>query len=318
MAGVGQRNLKSRLLLLVVIAFLPALAIYLYANRELRQLQLELHEQDLLHQARLTQVEYERMIEDSRAVLGSLAQFEEIRTGVQPACSRVLAEVLLHAPHYTTLTVIGQDGNLACGSIPVDAALYLGDRAYFVNATTFSRFSVGNFAVGRITGKAVLGMAFPIVQGTQSGGVLATAVDLDHLARHVSESHLPPGATFTILDRNEKVMVRVPSPRDPTGADSIGALAPDGFPGVPDRFDPYVLEGTGLDGFPRLFAVVALRGGGPRPEGYLVIGRDRTTLMTEVDEVVQGELHFLAATAVVLLILAWVVGHYSIVRTKAA
>jgi hypothetical protein len=318
MAGVGQRNLQSRLFLLVVIAFLPAVAIYLYANRELRELQLDLHEQDLLHQARLTQVEYERLIEDSRAVLGSLAQFEEIRTGAEPGCSRVLAEVLLHAPHYTTLTVIGQDGNLACGAIPVDAALYLGDRAYFVNATTFGRFSVGNFAVGRITGKAVLGMAFPIVRGTQSGGVLATAVDLDQLARHISESHLQPGATFTILDRNEKVMVRVPSPRDPTGADSIGALAPEGFPGVPDRFEPYIYDGTGLDGFPRLFSVAALRGGGPRLEGYLVIGRDRTRLTTEVDEMVQGELRFLAGTAVVLLILAWVVGHYSIVRGKAA
>ncbi len=51
---------------------------------------------------------------------------------------------------------------MACGSLTPENALYLGDRAYFVRATSRNLFSVGEFTLGRITGKPVVGMALPL------------------------------------------------------------------------------------------------------------------------------------------------------------
>jgi len=93
-----------------------------------------------------------------------LAEFPEIRDGAPGQCNRRLASVLNHTPQYTTLTLIGMDGYLACGSLTVDGGLYLGDRTYFTRANATSRFSVGDFAVGRITGKPTLGVAYPILE----------------------------------------------------------------------------------------------------------------------------------------------------------
>jgi len=51
MAAVSPRSLQARLLILVFLAFLPAIVIFWFANREVRDLQLKAKEQDLVNRA---------------------------------------------------------------------------------------------------------------------------------------------------------------------------------------------------------------------------------------------------------------------------
>ena len=85
MTSEPHPNLTSRVLLLVLIAFLPALGLYWYANREIRELQLSSQEQELLRATRETSVEYSRLLEESRVLLATLAQFPQIRDAQQPS-----------------------------------------------------------------------------------------------------------------------------------------------------------------------------------------------------------------------------------------
>ena len=82
----------------------------------------------------------------------------------------IVSDMLEHTPQYTTLSLIGRDGYLACGSLTVNGDLFLGDRAYYLLATTHGRFSVGEYAIGRITGKPTVGVAFPIADGSDELG----------------------------------------------------------------------------------------------------------------------------------------------------
>jgi hypothetical protein len=64
----------------------------------------------------------------------------------------------------------------------------------------------------------------------------------------------------------------------------------------------------------RLFAVAQLRGSARGGEGYVAIGRNRMNLLEEVNEVVGRQLRFLALGGALLLVLAWVLGHFWLAR----
>lgn len=314
MAEISPRNLQVRLLILVFLAFLPAMVIFFYASLELRKLQLEAREQELVRRAQVTAAEYRSMLAQDGLFLAALAEFPEIRSARAPTCTEYLERVLEHTEHLTTISMIGLDGYLACGAVTPGEPLYLGDRAYFVRATSREIFSVGEFALGRITGKSVVGMAYPIMDGNQVKAVLAASLDLSILGGHPWEEPLPPGYTLTVLDRKGLVLVRLPVGGDFTLADSVGSVAGEGFPGLPDSEGPVTVMGTDLDGVDRFFAVTALRSPRGTVEGYLAIGRTGATLLEEVDHIVGLQLRFLAVGGALLLFLAWVLGHFWLTR----
>jgi hypothetical protein len=315
MVDVSSRNLQIRLLILVFLAFVPALGIFWFANRELRSLQLEAKEQELVQRTQEVATRYRHLIDQGETLLATLAEFPEIESVRFPSCTEQLARVQQHTENFTTIYVIGMDGYMACGSLTSENALYLGDRAYFVRATSRNLFSVGEFTLGRITGKPVVGMAYPLGDGERTGAVLGASINLNALAaQQPGGTTLPEGYTFSVLDRNRRVLVRLPRAGDFTLADSVGAIADVTFPGPPEESAPVIVTGTDLDGMERLFAVAPLRSPAGSMEGYVAFGRTRVTLMREVDELVSLQLRFLAVGGVVLLALAWALGHFWLAR----
>jgi hypothetical protein len=314
MHEVSSRNLQVRLLILVFLAFIPALGVFWYANRELRALQLEAKEQELLRRADEVATDYERLIHEGEALLGALSEFAEINTARSPECTQRLAEVLEHTEQFTTISVIGIDGYMACGSLHPETPLYLGDRAYFVRTNSRGIFSVGEFTLGRITGRPVVGLARPLNGEDGDGSVLAASMDLEALAARSGGGELPNGYTFSVLTPQGRVLVRRPRTGDFTLADSVGALAGPDFPGLPEELHPTIQAGIDFDGIERLFAVSPLRSPTGTVDGYLAFGRTRMTLMQEVDEIVSLQLRFLAVGGIVLLALAWALGHFWLAR----
>ena len=310
---------QIRLFVLVILAFLPAVGLYVYANSMLRAQELEQSHQELLRFGHVTAVEYQRLIDESRQLLGSLAEFPDIQAGSGPECGRRLASVLDHTPQYTTLTVIGVDGYLSCGALAMDG-LYLGDRTYFTRATTSTRFSVGDYAIGRITGKPTLGVAMPIVDDDEAGtvrSVLAAAIDLSTLGEHARELRLPESSSFTLVDANGTILVREPAGMHPLGHDTVGATAEPDFMALTEGvLSPTVVSGADLDGLIRTFAVAPLRAPGSAAEAYLLVGQEEMVLVTQAEAVVAGEFRFLVSAGVVLMVMAWLFGHYALVRTS--
>lgn len=311
---------QVRLAILVILVFLPSVVLFRTASANLREHELDQQEDQLSRTATLAAVEYERLIDDSRALLAALAEFPEIRTGSGALCNQRLAGVLRHTPQFTTLSVIGPTGYMTCGSLQVEGDLYLGDRAYYLLATTRQRFSVGEYVVGRITGKPTVGVAYPIPEGTLTRvqNVLAASIDLSGLGAYTRPRDLPPHVTFTVLDRMGNVLVREPAGMSPLGYDTVGGRAPATFPPMPDGAgEPALVSGTDLDGVERRFALVALRADAGPSAGYVAVGKEEAMLLAETDATRRGELRLLAAAGLAVLVLAWLFGHYGLVRPVA-
>lgn len=311
---VVARN-QIRLVVLVFLAFLPGIGLYMYAGEQFREHELHEHQNELLSFAHVAAVEYQQLLNESRDLLGALAEFPEIRAGRGRACEERLASVVRHTPAYTTVSVIASDGYLACGSLTVDEDLYLGDRMYFKSAMSSGRFSVGLFAVGRITGKPIVGTAMPITVDGEVTRVLAGSIDLGRLGSNALDMEIPEAATLTVIDRRGTVVVRVPSRIDPQGRDTVGAPFDRSTLSLAEEVvAPYVDEGSDVDGTRRLFAIATLGEPGLKPDGYLLVGRDLNQVSAMTQEVSRSELRYLALAGAAVLILVWAYGHFSLVR----
>ena len=102
----------------------------------------------------------------------------------------------------------------------------------------------------------------------------------------------------------------------PLGHDSVGARAQPAYLAMTNSItETTVVSGTDLDGLGRLFAIAPLRGTGAAPEGYLLVGKEEMVLMNQAESVVKQEFKFLVSAGVVLMVMAWVFGHYALIRT---
>lgn len=308
-----RAHLQTRLFVLVLLAFLPALFLFVYSGRQTQALQRRIVDEQLSRSAAVASVEYDRLLAEAESLLGVLARVPAIRDGTSGECDRLLREALRVTPQYTTLSRIGLDGYLQCGSLTPEQGLFLGDRAYFTLATTLGQFATGDYALGRITGKPGVGVALPITQEGETRGVLAASIDLTRLATNALSAELAEGMSLTVLDRNGQVLVRQPIRPDPVIEDSIGTMRGEDFPGMPEGQGITLADGVDLDGLPRRFAVAALGGSG-EGRGYVVIGADRNALTSELESITRSQRWVLLVAAVLLAVLAWIWGHYFLVR----
>ena len=312
---------QARLFVLVLLAFMPMIGLYWYASTSLENAQRASREAALVQIASTVSLEYRRLLEESESLLGALSAFPEIRSPRQPQCNALLASVMSHMEYYTAIQLIEVDGFVGCGSLALGGSLYVGDRYYHQATLANNQFTVGNYVVGRLTGKPIIGVGFPIrsADGTEVEAVLAGYIDLTKLGNNVFEMEMPEGTTFTVVDRRGTVMVRVPAGQHAMGHDTVGASVPESFPApTGDTRGTYVVSGTDLDQVDRVFAVAPLRAGGVRAQGHLLVGLEESTLLEATDNVALRQLQVLGLGGVFLLFLAWLFGHYALLRDPLA
>ena len=105
-----RAHLQTRLFVLVLLAFVPALALFFWTSRQLDDLKTRIVDEQLARSAEVATVEYTRILTESESLLGALSQVPEIRDASQPGCDAILANALRVTPQYTTLSRIGADG----------------------------------------------------------------------------------------------------------------------------------------------------------------------------------------------------------------
>src|SRR5262249_41752086 len=132
MAWLSLASLRTRLLLLVLLAVVPALGLTLYTNLEERQLRKALVHEHTMRLSRLVSADYERLIDDAQQLLVTLAQLPAVHDLNRPACNPLLVDLLAQRSSYANLGVIDNDGNVFCTAVP--GQVYLGDRVYFRRA----------------------------------------------------------------------------------------------------------------------------------------------------------------------------------------
>jgi signal transduction histidine kinase len=304
-------SLRFRLMLLVILAVLPALVLTLATGLESRRIAAEAVGQEAIRLARLAAGNEEALIEGAQQLLMALAQLPEV-TGDDPGACRVfLANLVAQYANYSALSVARPNGDVTCSSGTVSNPVNISDRDYFVQVLEERAFIVGDYVFGRVSRKPVLPFAYPVIDASgQVRAVLVASLDLAWLNRLASEIRLPEQSAIRVMDGKGTILARLPDPEGWVGKQLPGDA-------LLERIRSLGGEGTaeapGLDGVERLYAFTPLRGStGNRI--YLSLGIPTEVAYAEVNRRLAQNLIALGLVAVLAMVAAWFTGDLFILR----
>jgi signal transduction histidine kinase/ActR/RegA family two-component response regulator/HAMP domain-containing protein len=296
--------LLIRFFLLVAVALLPTTAIQTYNEIDLRRSRQDEVQQQALGFATVAAAEQQQIVQGIRQALIALSELPAIKAKDTQACEAYLSTIQQRYPGFISFVVVGVNGSSFCDASSEHKPVTVAGRAYFATALRTGSFAVGEFAVGRQSGRNVLVFALPFYgNDARIGGVVIAALSLDWLADSIARKVVPRDAALAVMDRNGTVLARYPE-----NARFVGKTMTLGkslnHPGTTDTRD--------LDGVERIVGSSIL----PADAGGLVVtfGLDKAQAFAEIQgRTRRGILLIILSTALVLL-LTWLGARHFIDR----
>src|SRR2546428_1583189 len=309
-------SLRSRLLVLVFVAVLPAFALTLYTNLEHRRAAVAVAQEEALRIARIAASEQNDVFQDARRVAFTLAYLPEVRTLNAEACRPLLAELLSRSPEYTSISVAAPAGDVVCTGVPLGSPISLGDREYFQRALTTRDVAMSGYLLGRISKKAAIAIAYPAVdaRGTVSA-VVVIGLDLRSLNHLAADAQLPQGSTLLVIDQAGIILAH-----HPQGDEWVGKEVSDAplAKAISAKHGEGTIAGVGLDGVPRLYGLTRLAATPDASAVYLAVGIPRSVALAESNRTLVRNLVLLGLVTVVALVGARVVAERLVLRRTEA
>ncbi|NMF88200.1 response regulator [Aromatoleum petrolei] len=213
-----------------------------------------------------------------RQSLLTLAQAGELGNLPFEQCAALLARAHSVLPEFLALSVAAPEGPVRCGSRPLASAITAAGRPYFQRALETREFAVGEFQIGRATGRPSINLAYPLTgDGVAVTAVLIAPMSTAAFAEFVTDTRLPANARLTLIDRTGTVVSR--SGED--GERWVGRQLPEAplIREVLARGEG-LADLKGLDGNFRLHAFAPVRSR-QEPVFYAIVGIDREDLVAD-------------------------------------
>ena len=298
-------TLRTRLMMLVLITMLPALAVIVdTAVEQQRHLKADI-EHSVLRFARFTVNYHAARVAETEQLLNLMADLPQVRILDSPNCDALLQSLLFGNLNYTNFGVIRPDGHVACSGVKTNAPVYLGDRAYFKAAISTKQLSIGDYQIGRLTNKSVQVIAKPVLGATgQAQGVVYAALNLEWLMRFTPLSELPPGSAITVVDRHGVILTRAPDPEGKWTGVSLTSDVPIAKAFIESGLAEAIRKGRGIDGIQRIYALARI-GSGQERNGYILVGIPSQEILAALNADLLPRAAFLAAAFLGIMVLAW-------------
>lgn len=304
-------SIRTHLLLLVVLATLPALAVIVYRGVKLRELAVDNAKSEVLRVEQALAFQQLRAVENAHQLLLTLARLPQFQRLDKQECESLLRRLLRENPDYANLLVALPDGKLFASAVETKP-FSIADRQYFRNLLTTRDISIGAYSISRTTGKPVMQFAYPLTdeRGGRLRAVLVASYNLGNLGQIFSRANLPPGSVLAMTDPDGMRVYRYPEPGR--------------YGGKPDYARIYrKMAGTaaegcflseGVDGVFRLYCFRKLLLRQNSSPLFMRVGVPYSTTIEKVQALQRQNLLFLALAAALSLLIAWAFSHLFIVR----
>jgi signal transduction histidine kinase/HAMP domain-containing protein len=282
-------------------AVVPAFGLILDSAAKHRELTASQVKQNALVAARVIAAEQDRVLENAHEFLVTLARVPQIRDSDKAACRKILSGLL--EPRYADLLVADKNGNPLCTALPASSSLASSKGIHHARSVETYDFSVGNLRYHPASAKILLDVGYPVSE--QLGvvrAVVSAALDLSWINHVTVDSHLYPGATYTLVSSTGTVLLRYPEPTDWIGKPLFAEAAEQS---LASRNTEKTIEANGPDGVRRMFAFSRLKNPVGGQTVYAAIDLPATLAIAKTKEILVENLIALGVVSAIILSLAW-------------
>jgi PAS domain S-box-containing protein len=216
-------SLGFRLLLLVLIAAVPVMAVQVVDQLNERQEQRQEIATDAVRMAELFSEQLSQVVEAARGLAVAAAHMPEVRNRNAEACVARVRELIQQFPQFVGIGVVGPDGRTFCRTSegpPID----ISDRAYFQEVLREGRFTASGYIIGRNIQRPSVVFAAPAFgEAGEVSAVVIVAYDLRNLSDVLGRTTLPEGASVSLIDPQGIMVARVPAAEGAVGRQARGS-----------------------------------------------------------------------------------------------
>lgn len=302
-------SLRSRLIVLVLLAIIPAIFLFGYTVVEQQRIAAEDVQADAQWLTRLMVAEQERVIDNTRQLLLTLSHLSSVRQRTWEDCNPLLTELLVQYPSYANLGVASPEGVVLCSALQTGRSVDLSDHRFFQRTVETGSFSAGNYRFDETLGVPIVNFGYPVLEDDRLQFVVFTALDLNWLNQTMNKPQLPEGSALIMADAEGTILLHFPDPGEWVGrqiTDSpITQRLVDNAEGVE------LLEG--VDQVSRLYAFTPLND--TAISGYsLGVGISEEIAFATANQLLIRQIIGLSAVFIFAVLAAWIGGEVFFLR----
>ena len=308
-------GLRSRLMLLVLAALVPVFVLFSCSAAKNQQTVLALAQSSLQSEVLLAAAHQQRLMDRVAQLLEDIASGPSIKGTRNRLCVEYLKNLQAQNSMYSNLGVVGLDGKLSCHAMAAGASgdVYIGDRVFYRQVIDGQKFSVGEYAVSRSTGKPGIAVGLPIYSNEGLlNGVAYAAISIQTIADVLAADTIVPGAELRIIDRQGVILAAHPSSTAVPGSQETDAqvlqAAQSGKPGVHEAVD--------AAGVQQVYAYAPV--GSPQDGLWVALSMPRDLLTAAPRALLLTDLAALLAMTVFGMACAWAMGKRLVVNPANA
>lgn len=303
-------SVRTKLLLLLLVFFLPASGIIVASGLEQRGHEITAARNNALLLVQSMAAQQEQIAIGTRQMLSTLARLPDVQRLDVDACNRLFRDLNQRYPYYSTIALVSVEGNMLAASAQFGPGrVNLSDRKHIKDAIRTLDFSAGEYIVGRVSGVQSLNYTHPVLDA--HGNLIAIVVagfKLDEYARFIRQANLPEGYAITIADHAGTRLYLLPSNEDTPPGKPIPS---DSYARVSGGADRGTFDRTGQDGIHRIYAFKQLRlAENSPPYLYMIAGIPMDTIVNQANLVMLRNLLMLGVAAFIAVFLAWTFGNF--------
>ncbi len=258
--GAGRLSLGLRILLLVLVAAVPILALQVNDEVQSRKLRERAFTESTEQSARLLAAQFGAFVDGVRIFAATLSKLPPMQRLDGPACQDAIEDYTSQFASLTQILVVDSAGVVFCNELRSGVSVDLSDRDYVMDAIREKRFTTSGYILGRQTQEPRLSFAYPVTDAAgRVLGAVIVAYDVRKVAFELAAGGPAQDQVLLLIDDRLVRVARMPPDPDaigrPIGRSALrDAIAAGGSgsvvsanPGGPrlDAFAP-VLGGTGL------------------------------------------------------------------------
>jgi signal transduction histidine kinase/ActR/RegA family two-component response regulator len=316
LAAVAQRQrspvvrlgLRARVLLLLLIAVLPAIFIQGYNEYDLRQARERDIRQQVVQITKQFGEEMGELREGARQLLLTLGQLPAVRQQDAASCNAFFDNLQTQYANYAVLGAADTHGNVFCSSTSSGKFPSVARDEFFKRALSSDGLAVGNYWVDPVTGQKEIHFAtrFTDKEG-HAGGVVFAGLDLNWLVEHLKGRGLSPTASILIADRLGNIIARLPNPEALVGKNMRKT-----HEAIMDGNTAGWEEARGVDGIERIFGYVPAQL--PPYDFFLSAGQSKAEAVAPIDRATKLGTALIVLGVALAAYLAWWGGRIFIER----